>query len=90
MSSLHSRFRAGNAFPDRHLGTDDVSIEITGSSATEKIRRIPEVYDRDKVKQDVGWAFLEQNTHFCHTAGSGSERLGGIETKRSESVREDQ
>jgi hypothetical protein len=49
------------------LATDGASsIVITGSPETEKeIRRIPEVYGRDKVKQDVGQELLSQVGIMC-------------------------
>ena len=49
------------------LTTDGASsIVITGSPETEKeIRRIPEVYGRDKVKQDVGQELLSQVGIMC-------------------------
>jgi hypothetical protein len=49
-----------------------------------EIRRIPEVYGRDKVKEDVGRAFLHSIQRIVHAASPGRSQHGGTETKGGE------
>lgn len=52
-----------------------------------EIRRIPEVYGGDKVKEDVGRAFLHSIQRIVHAASLGRSQHGGIENEGGRSMR---